>query len=92
MSRKSRGSPRGIGLIGAAEGAPLSQGRDGSLPVELEGTDVTEPPPADEPVAGEPTEPEIHAPTTTHVEPRPVATGECTVEDLEGRPLCDAEE
>ena len=78
----------GPGLIGAAVRAPLSQGRDGSFPVELEGDDLAEPHTPKE-VRGEPTEPVIPAPTTDHIEPRPVATGECTVESVDRWPLCD---
>lgn len=84
-----------VGLIGAAEHAPLSQGRDGSFPLQLEGDDLAEPPedkPEERLVRGEPTEPLIHAPTTTHIEPRPVATGECTVEVTEGESPCREEE
>ena len=33
----------GPGLVGAAVRAPLSQGRDGSLPLELDGDDLAEP-------------------------------------------------
>jgi hypothetical protein len=86
---------RGIGLIGAAVHAPLSQGRDGSFPFELDGDDLTEPPTADERrdrVRGEPTEPALHSPTTTHIEPRPLATGECTVEVIGGESPCEEEE
>ena len=43
-------------------------------------------------VRGAPVEPVLHAPTTTHIEPRPVATGECTVETVAGEPLCDDED
>lgn len=73
-------------VVGAAVRAPLSQGREGSFPVELEGVDLTLP--ADEDrrdVRGAPTEATTHAPTTTHIEERPVATGETTVEDVRDR-------
>ncbi|MES2643630.1 MAG: hypothetical protein V4850_29360 [Myxococcota bacterium] len=84
---------RGVGLIGAAVHAPLSQGRDGSFPFELDGDDLTEPPDEQpERVRGEPTEPALHSPTTTHIEPRPVATGECTVEVIGGESPCEEEE
>ncbi len=82
---------RGVGLIGAAEGAPLSQGRDGSLPVEFDGVDIAVPE-VPERIRGEPVEPALHAPTTDHVEPLPVATGECTVEVVEGESPCREEE
>jgi hypothetical protein len=80
----------GPGLVGAAVRAPLSQGRDGSLPLELDGDDLAEPHVPEE-ARGEPIEPVLHAPTTTHIEPRPVATGECTVETMERVPLCEGE-
>jgi len=81
----------GPGLVGAAVRAPLSQGRDGSLPLELDGDDLTEPHVPEE-AHGEPIEPVLHAPTTTHIEPRPVATGECTVETVDRVPVCEGEE
>lgn len=76
-----------VGLVGAAVRAPLSQGRDGSFPLELEGDDLAEPHHVER-VRGEPVESAVHAPTTTHIEPKPVATGECTVEVVEGEPAC----
>jgi hypothetical protein len=74
--------PRGVGAVGAAEGAPLSQGLGGSLPLPLDGEDLTNPV-VEEKVRGEPVEPLFHAPTTTEIDPLPVATGECTVEVVE---------
>ncbi|MDP2305146.1 MAG: hypothetical protein Q8P18_03885 [Pseudomonadota bacterium] len=89
--RSTEAEDRSVGLIGAAVRAPLSQGRDGSFPLELEGDDLTEPPGPTR-VRGEPTEPTVHSPTSNHVEPRPVATGECTVEVVGGESPCEEEE
>lgn len=73
-------------VVGAAVRAPLSQGRDGSFPVEVEGVDLTLPTREDRrDVRGAPTESTTHSPTTTHIEERPVATGETTVEDVRER-------
>lgn len=80
------------GLFGAAEGAPLTQGRNGSLPLELDGDDLTVPPEAAETERGAPTEPLVHAPTTVRVDPLPVATGEPTVETVEGAPILPEDE
>lgn len=76
---------RGIpGLVGAAVGAPLSQGREGSIPLEVGGFDLTVPAEEDDVVVrGEPTEPTLHSPTTRQVERQPLATGEVTVEDVD---------
>lgn len=93
--RRPAEGERSVGLIGAAVHAPLSQGRDGSFPLELEGDDLAEPFAPDfehELIRGEPIEPVIHAPTTDHIEPRPVATGECTVLVLEGESPCVEED
>jgi len=83
-TREGARDPRMGGLVGAAERAPLTQGRDASVPLELEGDDLTAPPETPRMVRGAPTEPALHAPTTTEVDPLPVATGEPTVETLEG--------
>ncbi len=91
-AREREDPERAGGLVGAAVRAPLTQGRDASFPLELEGDDLAEPPEEQRIVRGEPTEPVIHAPTTTVLDPRPVATGECTIEDLWGHPLCNTEE
>lgn len=72
---------RGIGLVGAAERAPLTQGKDGSIPVALETDeeDLTVPDATE--VDGEPTErQDVPSPIAEEAEDRPVPTGERTIE------------
>jgi hypothetical protein len=72
---------RGLGLVGAAERAPLTQGKDGSIPVTLEDDDddLTRPDPTE--VDGAPTErQDIPSPIAEAPEEQPVPTGEKTIE------------